>query len=145
MTAWRAQGRGESTRQICLLHNDCSSFSSLMMHRHSKDTAYWLQYMPLYRLRKWITLSINDIKIRWNLFEAFYLEQNAVRSGIYRVIDILSLHCVFLLCLPASLTLTTFSHIVAHREWVTWNKLSHRQLCFQPERGSVQCLDPKQV
>lgn len=43
----------------------------------------------------------------------------------------------FLLCLPPSLALSTLSRSLAHREWVTWNELSHRRLCFQPERGSM--------
>lgn len=60
-------------------------------HCHSKGIALWLQYTALYRLRKWFTLSINGNKIYWNLFKALCVEQNDVISGIYWVIDILSL------------------------------------------------------
>lgn len=96
--------------------------------------------MALYRLRKWITLSINGNKINWNVFKALYLEHSDVISGTYWAIDIPSLSGLpffFLLCLPPSLALSTLSRSLAHREWVTWNELSHRRLCFQPERGSM--------
>lgn len=44
--------------------------------------------MALYRLRKWITLSINGNKINWNVFKALYLEHSDVISGTYWAIDI---------------------------------------------------------
>lgn len=47
--------------------------------------------MALYRLRKWITPSINGNKINRNVFKALYLEQNGMMAGIYRVMDMLSL------------------------------------------------------
>lgn len=95
--------------------------------------------MALYRLRKWITLSINGNKINWNVFKALSGTQ---RCDIWHLLSYrysLSLWSAFffLLCLPPSHALSTLSRSLAHREWVTWNELSHRRLCFQPERGSM--------
>lgn len=66
--------------------------------------------------------------------------KNGVIAGCYQVIDTLSLSpwSVISLCLPPSPALSTLSRSLAHREWVTWNELSHRQALL-PTARQGQC------
>lgn len=98
--------------------------------------------MAFYRLRKWIThhkWQENTHKcIQGSLSGTERCD--SCRLSSYRY----SLSLVYDLRSPSLSWLSTLSHTLAHREWVTWNMRSHRRHCFLQPDGQYAVLDHNQ-
>lgn len=112
-----------------------------LRHCHSRDSALWIQYMALYRHRKWITPSINGNKINTNVFIGSL--SGAERYDSWHLSNYrysLSASSPSSMVSFPFFALSTLSRTLAHREWVTWNKHSYRRHCFLQPDGQYAAL-----